>query len=527
MFLTDPAWLSILFWTAALFTGMVVVDLMFFSISRRRFALGWTVVAMSALALLLYHLSDRYTGVGINEATWYHLRFGTTGLTWGQIMPLVQTVALTTAALGTLFWMSHTKHRKRRMAGGAQKPAWVIVPVLYLLAIGLSPGLLQTGLIATTLLHRDDYRRDLNQALVQAPLTPARTGKLKSVVYLYGESLEGTYLNEQVFPGLTPNLNALRQQSLSLEGIRQAPFTGWTIAGIIASQCAFPALGEQKHTLATPTAGVICLGDILKHNGYTLSYFNGADLSFAGKDHFFHSHGYDKVWGKQELLKQLPEGREMSDWGVYDDDLFAALESEFDRLLAQDQPFFLAALTVDTHPPYGYENPYCRKLKPYGDGQDKMLNAVHCSDQLVGMFIKHLQARGRDDVLIVVGSDHLLAGKRAYFQDAPRHDLWMVHGKGVRAQNIQREGTTFDIAPTLLSLMGLDVPAMHWGRDMLRPAPTLMETYGQRGFFNRIESAFALGDNGRWHQDISNPEPDKPLTQGAPPSSPPEPGSTP
>lgn len=202
------------------------------------------------------------------------------------------------------------------------------------------------------------------------------------------------------------------------------------------------------------------MGDLLKDQGYALSYFNGADISFAGKDDFFVSHGFSKVQGKKELLKRRPHAA-LSNWGVHDDDLFDVVREEFAANMKKGQPFFMAALTVDTHPPGGFESNFCKTFKPYGDGKNPMLNAVHCSDYLIGQLVKDLQSYGRDDVLIVIGSDHLQSASMSTVRktlarhEPRRHNLLMVLGSSIPPSNIKREATSFDIAPHCFILDGV------------------------------------------------------------------------
>ncbi|RYE26661.1 MAG: hypothetical protein EOP48_35025, partial [Sphingobacteriales bacterium] len=61
-----------------------------------------------------------------------------------------------------------------------------------------------------------------------------------NIVWIYAESFERTYMDEATFPGLTPDLRELEKSSLSFPDISQIGQSGWTIAGIVASQCGIP-----------------------------------------------------------------------------------------------------------------------------------------------------------------------------------------------------------------------------------------------------------------------------------------------
>ena len=59
-------------------------------------------------------------------------------------------------------------------------------------------------------------------------------------MYIYGESLERTWFDNNAFPNLTPELGALKNESLDFSHTAQLPGTDYTIAGMVASQCGIP-----------------------------------------------------------------------------------------------------------------------------------------------------------------------------------------------------------------------------------------------------------------------------------------------
>lgn len=52
-----------------------------------------------------------------------------------------------------------------------------------------------------------------------------------NLVYIYGESLERTYFDNEAFPDLTPELGALKNEGLDFSHTQQLPGTDYTIAG--------------------------------------------------------------------------------------------------------------------------------------------------------------------------------------------------------------------------------------------------------------------------------------------------------
>lgn len=113
----------------------------------------------------------------------------------------------------------------------------------------------------------------------------------KNLVLIYAESIETGYFDAERFPGLVPNLNALRKESLSFSQVHSLPGMTWTIGGMVASQCGVPlvtASNTRNETMGTEAflPNAHCLGDILASQGYRQYYMGGADSSFADKDLF-------------------------------------------------------------------------------------------------------------------------------------------------------------------------------------------------------------------------------------------------
>lgn len=234
-------------------------------------------------------------------------------------------------------------------------------------------------------------------ALLHAPATevsaPAST---KNLVLIYAESLESTYQAPE-FPEelLTPlALPAFADRSLSFAAFHQHAGTGWTIAGIVSTQCGIPlkplgVVGENwvGETTASFLPGARCLGDLLRDRGYRNVFLGGASLNFAGKGSFLRTHGYDEAWGREEWQEHNPAAP-LNDWGLQDDALFAAALERLRELAAQKQPFNLTLLTVGMHFPHGFLAPSCKAR--YGDMRD----TVQCTASLIRDFIDEAGREG-------------------------------------------------------------------------------------------------------------------------------------
>ena len=208
-------------------------------LASRRFV-WWKVSLMSVLLLALsaWWLINKLSGDGLNAATLYHLGADMEGAGVADFKGYIAgfiALALVSLVLPALLV------RRRRWApsrhGGAVFAGFA---AMWLVAIAVSP------------LYRDGHRlyqqtRPVDYSAIapeyQVPQQPLR--KPRNIVWIYGESLERTYLDETAFPGLMPNLNRLAAQSLDVRGLTQAEGGGWTIAGLVSSMCGVPLTTAQ------------------------------------------------------------------------------------------------------------------------------------------------------------------------------------------------------------------------------------------------------------------------------------------
>jgi len=320
----------------------------------------------------------------------------------------------------------------------------------------------------------------------------------KSFIYIYAESLERTYFDDELFPGLVPQLaNLIDQRGMSIEGIKQIPMTNWTIAGMTASQCGIPLAAFQENRnefglVRDFLPGVDCLGDVLGQNSYRLSYLGGADLSFGGKGTFYKTHGFTDVKGLEELREIYGPAIPVSKWGVYDDQLLDHAYHSLTDLNKSKDRYGYVLLTLDTHSPEGFPSPSCGSTA-YQDGNSGLLNAVHCADSTLSEFLmKILNDPAFSDTVVVLASDHLAMANDAGLiaQSENRENLWVAFNTGVTGV-VKRKGTTLDIAPTFMGLLGYKVEKFGLGVSLNKgvSTPTLLERYGEERLGDMVLSS--------------------------------------
>lgn len=435
-------------------------------------------LSTSVVLSLFYGVADSFTGVGIDQSVIFHLQAGFEGAGVKEYALLIfASLILLTGWLflySILLWRSGQRSAKRR--------AIVVASLLTLFSVVLNPAIqnLYAVFIAQSSAEMSDAALELRQHYIDRPRVVSSETPL-NIIYIYAESLEETYFDERLFPGLLPNLQELRKQAIVFENVKQVTNTGWTIAGMVGSQCGVPLFmsgeGNSLSGMKKFMSGATCMGDILQEQGYFLSYMGGASTRFAGKGNFYRTHGFQRVQGLEELEEKQNNPEYQSSWGIYDDELFELAHHELSFLQSTGEPFGLFMLTLDTHHPRGHQSASCAELK-YPHRNDPMLDAVHCADILLTKFIKDIQKKGlADNALVVLGSDHLAMKNTVYDtleQGDRKNFLMMIPPDLSIGERVKAAASTLDIGTTALALMGFELEGIGFGRNILAEEPTLM-----------------------------------------------------
>ena len=422
-----------------------------------------TVYLFSLIAVAIAYY---FTGGGLDESVLYHLEYGLDGAGFSEYWDIISTSVVSIVLVGVLlYWINS---RGMGHSGARGKPAGWVAILTIAVALLLNPGVQDARELTKP------KKASLNfNSYYQSPAIKNRLPQRHNLVFIYAESLERTYFDQQRFPGLIRGLRELESSSIYFTDIRQVPGTGWTIAGMVASQCGLPLYtpshGNSMSGMDTFLGSAVCLGDLLNAEGYRLAYYGGASLNFAGKGKFYSTHGFDEIKGRNALLPMLADNNYKSAWGLFDDSLFDFAFDRFSELSSAKRPFGLFLLTLDTHHPDGHPSRSCHQTQ-YKDGSNPILNAVACSDYLITNFIRRiLKSPHADNTLIVLASDHLALRNTAYneLKQGTRRDLFMIiDPNATHSVSIDRPGSMLDIAPTILALMGFET-VLGLGRNLL------------------------------------------------------------
>ena len=109
------------------------------------------------------------------------------------------------------------------------------------------------------------------------------------------------------------------------------------------------------------------------------------------------------------------------------------------------------------------------------ENEEAILQAVRCVDECAGRIV---EAAVREGVTAIVTADHGTVEKWLYpdgnvdtgHTDSPVPLILIGAGPGV---TLRPDGELADVAPTVLSLLGLSAPAIMTGRPLIEPAPAV------------------------------------------------------
>ncbi|CEA06899.1 Phosphoglycerol transferase I [Arthrobacter saudimassiliensis] len=408
-------------------------------------------------------------------------------LVWKGVLGIGVAPLLVTLAIA--FWQH--RRRRRRLAGEGPSPRtkWITRAVSTVAVSALVVG--STTAFATTV-NMADYIKSGNSKYdvgdyYAEPVVTSADGA-RNLVLIYLESGEGTLADDELFEkdAFLPLKEATPAAEgwQSVENFQQYAGGGWTMAGLVSTQCGVPLKsaggdgGRGVGGVDTYMGGTTCLGDVLAGHGYTNVFLGGASSSFAAKDTFLSSHGYSEVKGLNDWRAAgEPADSFRPDWGLSDERLMANARDKVDELHAEAErtgnPFNLSVLTLDTHEPVHIYD-YCEV-----DTENRVTSAFHCSLAQVAGFVEHMEAQGYlEDTAVVIMGDHLkhMSAGDAFHEQLDHHPNRTIFNRiwipGQDQGSTLRDGVDqLSMYPTLLEAAGLTLEGRQAGLGVSAFAP--------------------------------------------------------
>lgn len=213
-------------------------------------------------------------------------------------------------------------------------------------------------------------------------------------------------------------------------------------------------------------SGFATLASVLAARGYDSQFIYGGGSHFDNMRGFFLGNGFDAVIDRDDYVNP----RHTGSWGVSDEDLFDRALAETATLHARRQPFFKLVFTSSNHTPFDFP---ADRLPPDAARPGTLEGAVRYADFALGQFLDTAAHQPWfDTTLIMVVADHDV---RVYGEDViplRRFQIpGLLIGGGITPRTVHSLASQIDLAPTLLSVMGIDAEVPFPGRDLTRSLP--------------------------------------------------------
>lgn len=298
------------------------------------------------------------------------------------------------------------------------------------------------------------------EPVLQAVRAPVYTGKPRNLVIILEESLGAQFVGALGGRPLTPHLDRLYTQGWGFDRLYA---TGTrSVRGIEAVLTGFtptPSQAVVKQPLAQQ--GFFTLAQLLGRQGYRTTFHYGGESHFDNMRGFFLGNGFERVIER----KDYPSPAFVGSWGVSDEDLLQGAHRSFVASHASGQPFFGFVFTSSNHDPFEFPD---GAIALYEQPKATRNNAAKYADHALGQFFAAArQADYWDDTVFLVIADH---DSRAFGRDLVPvenfHIPGVILGAGITPYRDGRIASQIDMAPTLLSLLGVDAPTPLLGHDL-------------------------------------------------------------
>jgi hypothetical protein len=340
------------------------------------------------------------------------------------------------------------------------------------------------------------FRRDHAAHGAAPPLRPGAVPP-KNVIVILFESLSARLLGpyNPRFAAETPTFARLAERSMMA--------TSWyghttpTILALRGQLCSYyPVTGWEEWLDPQRLGGTAlsCLPRILAERGFDTVYLSHADPASTALAVQMPTLGFEEQLYRWEMLELLRE-RTGTTYDLTDHEMLRGLRAWLERRQS-DAPLFLVLSTMDLHMPF--DPP---PEAPPGD--DPVRRILASTDHALGELLDWLDtSRYAHDTMLVVSADHAVYpasrvrpllqqdpdyrpayfDRLAFFLSSPSHQL---------PPRYEQLASSVDLAPTLLHLLGIDVPNAFMGHSIWDGPPHPLGVFGSTrhlGFVARADT---------------------------------------
>lgn len=301
--------------------------------------------------------------------------------------------------------------------------------------------------------------------------TATYTGPKKNLVIVLEESLGAQFVASLGGKNLTPELDGIMADGWAFS---QLYATGTrSVRGIEAVVTGFtPTPARAVVKLNKSQQNFFTLAALLKQQDYHTQFIYGGESHFDNMKSFFLGNGFEQIVDMPDFAKVNFSGS----WGASDQDLFTQADLELSHLAQNEQPFFSLIFSSSNHDPFEIPD----GVIPEIEGEEPRERAIRYADHALGEFIvKAKQSNYWQNTVFLVVADHDARVFGSQLVPVKNfHIPGVILGPDIAARMDDRLASQIDLAPTLLSLMGINAANPMLGIDLTQnstPSRAMMQ----------------------------------------------------
>ncbi|MEN9906866.1 MAG: hypothetical protein RLZZ540_7 [Bacteroidota bacterium] len=311
-----------------------------------------------------------------------------------------------------------------------------------------------------------------------------------NVVIFLQESLGAEYVGSLGGLPLTPEFDKLTKEGMLFSNLY---CTGTrSVRGIEAVVTGFlPSPSESVVKLSNSQTGFYTLAENLREKGYQTSFIYGGMANFDNMAAFFNGNGFSKIIDEKDYDSSKAAFK--GTWGYSDEDLATKANSYFKSM--GNKPFFSLMFSTSNHEPFEFPD---GRIKLYDKKKNTVNNAMKYADFSIGKFFEMAkkEAYFKNTIFLVIADHNTRTYGKNLVPINKFHIPALLIGPNVpKGEAYKKLCSQIDIAPTLLSFIGMDINNPMPGRNLMSlaanvPGRAIMQFHDNNAF--RVENQVVI-----------------------------------
>jgi len=302
-----------------------------------------------------------------------------------------------------------------------------------------------------------------------------------NVILIQVESLDAKIIDyRQQGKEVTPFLNDFKDRSLYFENFYAQKVNGSFDADLSTLTSLYP-VNRSYVFRDIDLSSFQSLPLLLKEKGYQALAFHNNDRNFFNRAEAYPDLGFDRFYSQRYFQEKIYPVSEERGLGVNDYDFFNSAAEIIKKAAQKDKPFFAYLISLTSHTPFNFYPKAAAENFSEVDNNlvQNYFKSINFTDQSLENFISKLEAAGiMKNTLLVLYADHESEIKAMEYESGRDFTLWrnikvpyhiplLISHPEIENKILSREGTTTDIAPTILDLLGFkELPQQFVGSSL-------------------------------------------------------------